>query len=118
MLPTNFDFLTDERPDLSRVLHLLQRWIESHRQLNVLDPRDLARSLPDIDSVTLASALALLVKRGVLRQVYRVVTPSGVLADGEYEDPRQIPQRVPDRFNHYFDTIEAEVIPVLRAPEK
>jgi hypothetical protein len=118
MLPTNFDFLTVERPDLGPTLHRLRDWVQTHRDWNVLDPRELARSLSDVDSFTLASALALLVESGLLRQVYVVVTPSGVLADGEYDDPRQIPKRVPDRFNHYFDTLEAEIIPVLRDAKK
>ena len=92
--------------------------VVSNKDWNVLDPRELARSLSDVDSYTLASALSLLVKSGVLRQVYVVVTPSGSLADGEYDDPRQIPERIPDRFNHYFDTLEAEIIPVLRPAGK
>src|SRR5690349_873120 len=108
MLPTNFDSLTAKRPDLRSALRELREWIEEHKYLNTLDPRELARFMPQIDSVKLASALALLVKYGFLQQVYKVVTPSGVLADGEYERPDQVPHRIPDRFNHYFDTDEAE----------
>lgn len=118
MLPTNFDSLTKERPDLGLALRRLQEWIYGHKYSTVLDPRELARSLTDVDSFSLAAVLALLVKRGLLRQVYRVVTPTGSLADAEYDDPRKIPPRVPDRFNHYFDTDEAEIVPVLRASGK
>ena len=114
MLPTNFDFLTAERPDLGPAFRRLREWIQAHQDWNVLDPRELAPSLPDIDSFTLAKMLALLVQRRVMRQVYVVLTPSGVYADGEYEDPRKIPDKVPDRFNHYFDTQEADIVPVLR----
>lgn len=117
MLPTNFDSLTDEQPDLAPTLRRVRGWIEDHRHTNTLDPRELARSLPEVESIKLAAALALLVKRGVLRQVFRVVTPSGVFADDEYDDPREIPTRVPDRFNRYFDTVEADIIPLLRAPQ-
>lgn len=118
MLPTNFDSLINERSDLAPALRRLREWIEGHKYSHTLDPRELAKSLPEVDSISLASALALLVRRGMLRQVYRVVTPTGSLADGEYEDPRKIPPRVPDRFNRYFDTVEAEVVPVLRAAAK
>jgi transposase len=38
-----------------------------------------------------------------------MVTPSRVLAEGRYEHPRQIPERVMDRFEQYFDTAESEV---------
>jgi hypothetical protein len=43
-----------------------------------------------------------------------VVTPAGVLADGEFEDPTGIPEKLPDRFEHYFDTSDAEIVPMFR----
>ena len=50
--------------------------------------------------------------------VYRVLTPSGVLADGEWMRREDIPARIPDRFNNYFETAEAEIIEVTTgAPE-
>ena len=99
MLPTNFDFLTAERPDLAGHL-LFADFVNGSRPtrigtFSILD--ELARLLPDIDSFTLAKMLALLVQRRVMRQVYVVLTPSGVYADGEYEDPRKIPDKVPDQ---------------------
>jgi len=41
---------------------------------------------------------------------YKVKTPSGVLADGEWERIEDIPEKIPDRFEYYFETAEAEII--------
>jgi len=57
----------------------------------------------------------LLCDKGFFRQVYMVVAPSGVLADGKYDDPRRIPVRVADRWNQYFETAEADIVAVLEA---
>lgn len=46
------------------------------------------------------------------KSVYKVKTPSGVFADGEWDDPSQIPPKLPDRFEHYFETAEAEILKV------
>ncbi|MGA2001287.1 MAG: hypothetical protein ABSG52_14955 [Terriglobales bacterium] len=115
MLPTNFDTLAAEHPQLKRALLEIREWIRTHPDWNVLDPRVLSESLRKVDSFTLAYALHLLVQHGLLRQVYMVVTPSGVLAEGEYDDPKKIPLKVPDRFNNYFETSEADIVPVLIA---
>ncbi len=51
---------------------------------------------------------------GVLQRTYAVLTPDGVLAEGEYADPQDIPDTLPDRFEHYFRTAEADIVPVFR----
>jgi hypothetical protein len=43
-----------------------------------------------------------------------VVAPSGALAEGEYDDPRSVPERVRDNWDNYFDRDNADVIPVLK----
>ncbi len=43
---------------------------------------------------------------------FRVMTPNGVIADGEWGSKENIPARIPDRFNNYFDTAEADIIEV------
>jgi hypothetical protein len=43
-------------------------------------------------------------------KVFRVLTPSGVIADGFWERREDIPARIPDRFNNYFNTEDAEII--------
>jgi len=116
MLPTNFDSLTAERPDLAATLRQVAGWIRQHPDWNLIDPRELARTVKNVDAWALASALHLLVEKGLFRQVYMVTTPSGVLADGEFEDPRQIPETLPDRFNRTFETAESDIIAVLTAP--
>jgi hypothetical protein len=41
---------------------------------------------------------------------FRILTPSGVQAEGEWDTLEEIPARLPDRFNHYFDTEDADVV--------
>jgi hypothetical protein len=43
-----------------------------------------------------------------------VLTPSGVYADGEFEDPTKIPEKLPDRRENYFDTAESDVVPIFK----
>jgi hypothetical protein len=47
-------------------------------------------------------------KRDIKR--FRVLTPSGVIADGTWLRREDIPARIPDRFNNYFNTEDAEII--------
>jgi hypothetical protein len=102
---------------LAPALDEVAEWIRNHPSWEVLDPRELSKSLRDIDTWHLALALRLLVEKGFFRQVYKVVTPSGVLADDIFDDPRLIPDRLPDRWNQYFDTSEADVVAVLAVRE-
>jgi hypothetical protein len=79
-----------------------------------LNPVRLRRDIkgPSIDD--LAIALTLLEKAGLLRRVYKVVTPTGALADEDFDNLEQIPEKVADRFENYFETSEADVIPAFR----
>jgi len=114
MLPTNFDTLAGENSDYSPVLKRLKEWVEKHAEWSLLDPRILAKDLRDVDPFLLSVVLLELVRVGLYRRVYMVATPSGVLADGEYDDPRKIPERVADNFYNYFDRAETEIVPVLK----
>lgn len=118
MLPTNFGTLADKHSELRPVLGKLREWVENHADWSVLDPRILARDLRDVDPFLLSLVLGELVKIGLYRRVYMVETPSGVLADGEYDDPRNIPHRVPDRSYNYFDPMETEIVPVFKPASK
>ncbi|MGA2716713.1 MAG: hypothetical protein ABSG41_26790 [Bryobacteraceae bacterium] len=91
----------------------MEEWLGAHGRSS-LDPRVLAREWPDVKAEQLASAIQSLVKAGVLEQVFRVLTPNGVLADGEFPDPSEIPEKLPDRSNNYFETAEADIIPVFK----
>jgi hypothetical protein len=113
MPPTNFEQLAD-RPEYRELTERLREWVRLHDRYTI-DPRRIALDFPRVRSEQLAIALQLLVKAGVLRQVYKVLTPAGVLADGEFEDPRSIPLRLQDRFHRYFETSEAEIVPVFKA---
>ena len=114
MLPTNFGTLADDNSDLRPVLGRIREWVEKHSDWSVLDPRILARDLRDVDPFLLSVALLELVRIGLYRRVYMVDTPSGVLADGEYDDPRKIPDRVPDRSFRYFNPMDTEIVPVFK----
>jgi hypothetical protein len=88
--------------------------VRSHPGWQFLDPRILSRDLRDIDPVHLTLTLRSFVRTGSYRQVYKVVTPDGVLAEGEYDTPLQIPSRVVDGFNHQFSVDEGDIIPVFK----
>lgn len=113
MLPINFEDLAKRHPEHRHALHKLEEWVGKHKNVRVINPRTLAKEVQGVDPTALALALSLLVKVGLLRRVYKVTTPSGVLADGEFDDPMKIPPRLPDRFEHDFDTAESDVVPVF-----
>jgi len=112
MSRVNFDNLISEHPESKRALRKIQEWLNKQPDKTVLYPRDLARA--PLSHVDLARVLDVLVDAGVLRRVYKVTTPSGVLADAEFDDPREIPEKLPDRWEHYFDTAESDVVPVFQ----
>jgi hypothetical protein len=114
MLPTNFDTLANENSEFRPVLGKLKEWVERHSDWSVLDPEILVRDLRDVDPFLLSVILLELVRKGLYRQVYMVKTPSGVLAEDEYDDPRQIPPRVRDRSYRYFSPMDTEIVPVFK----
>lgn len=113
MSPINFDVLISKYPESKRALRKLASWLNEHEDARTIYLRQLAREVP-VDQMALADALSILVEAGVLRRVYKVTTPSGVLADAEFDDPREIPDKLPDRMEHYFDTAESDVVPVFK----
>jgi hypothetical protein len=114
MSPINFEDLAKRHPEHMYALHKLEEWMGRHKGVRVINPETLAKEIRGIDPTALALALTLLVKVGLFRRVYKVITPSGVLADEEFDDPTKIPPRLPDRFEHYFDTAESDVVPIFR----
>ena len=114
MSPINLEPLAKQHPDYARALRSLQIWIESHQQERVINPKRVAKDISDVGIADLAFALTLLLRAGLARRVYKVVTPAGVLADGEFDDPTVVPEKLPDRFEHYFDTSDAEIVPMFR----
>ncbi len=110
----NLEPLAKQHPDSARALRALQSWIDAHEQERVINPRKVAKDVQDIPTPDLATALTLLLRAGLAKRVYKVLTPAGVLAEGEFEDPTIIPEKLPDRFERYFDTTDAEVVPVFQ----
>jgi hypothetical protein len=114
MSQISFDDLIKQHPEYRRALKKLDEWLRGYPRSALIDPKSLARDLHGVNTADLAGALSLLVRVGILQRVYKVLTPSGVLAEGEFEDPTRIPQRIADRFNNYFDTAEADVVPIFK----
>jgi hypothetical protein len=114
MLQINFDALVSEHPELRHALRKLEQWMRTRGDVRSINPTALAREMRGVTPADLAATLMLLVQVGVLRIVYKVTTPSGVFADGEFDDPTQIPPKLPDRFERYFDTAESDVVPIFR----
>ena len=110
----NFDNLISEYPESQRALLKIKDWMQTHNDIESINPTLLAREVRGINAIDLASALALLVHAGLFRRVYKVLTPNGVFADGEFEDPTKIPSKLPDRWEHYFDTSDSDVVPIFQ----
>jgi hypothetical protein len=118
MSPSSFDTLADENPELRYAFARVRDWAQQHPASPILDPRVLHRDLRDVDAVALSFTLHLLVRDGLFERVYMAVTPSGVLADGEYSNPNEVPEWVPDRFNNYFEITDGDIVPVLKPAVK
>src|SRR5215813_11408371 len=103
MSQISFEDLANKRPAYRNVLNALDSWIRAHSQVELIQPKTLAKDLKGFTLVDLAAALIEAVHAGLLEQRYKVLTPSGTLADAEFEDPAAIPDKLPDRFNRYFE---------------
>jgi hypothetical protein len=114
MSPISLEDLANQNPKYRRALRQLQAWIDAHPEDRVLNPLKLARDIRSVNASELAYALTLLMKAGLLKRVYKVLTPAGVFADAEFDDPASIPEKLPDRFERYFETSDADVVPVFR----
>jgi len=114
MSPVSFEHLAKQNPKYKRAIEQLQAWVNAHPQDRVLNPLKLRKDIRNVNPAELTMALDLLRKAGLLHRVYKVVTPAGVLADAEFDDPTAIPDKLPDRFEEYFETSDADVIPVFR----
>jgi len=114
MSPISLGHLAKQNPRYRRALDQLEAWINAHPQDRVLNPQKLRQDIRNVNPADLTMALTLATKAGLLRRVYKVLTPSGVLADAEFDDPTAIPDKLPDRFEHYFETSDADVVPIFR----
>jgi hypothetical protein len=110
----NLEALAKQHPDYASALRSLQSWIDAHDQERVINPMRVAKDLREVNTTDLAMAFTLLLEAGLLKRVYKVLTPAGVLADAEFDNPAAIPEKLPDRFERYFDTSDAEIVPFFR----
>jgi hypothetical protein len=114
MSQNSLDDLAKQHPEYKRALRKLSAWLSENAGRRSFDAKSLAEELPNLDPAQLAGALALLVKAGVLQQAYKVITPAGVLSESEFDDPTKIPEKVADRFNNFFETSDADVVPIFK----
>jgi hypothetical protein len=117
MSPSSFVRLAKTEPRLRSTYIQLAEWAQRHKGWQLIDPGILARDIPGLDEFLLAEALQRAVQRGYFRTKYTVLTPAGSLADRTFDSPRQIPSRLPDRFEEYFDTREYPIVAVLQPVE-
>jgi len=113
MSQSNLDTLVREHPEYRQEIRKVGSWLDSHPE-STINPKVVGKDLREIDSTQLAFVLMLLVQAGFLKLTYKVTTPSGVMADGEFDDPTHIPEKLTDRWNRPFDTTDADVVPVFR----
>jgi hypothetical protein len=118
MSPSNFARLAEAEPRLRGTYWELARWAEAHRDWKWVDAIVLARDLPNVDVVSLAEALDSAVRHGVLRVKYTVLTPGGALASQAFDSPKEIPARLPDRFEDYFETAEYPIVSVFESLDR
>jgi hypothetical protein len=111
----NFEHFRAERPELDAVWIDLERWIENHPNVPVLDPKSLARDLYPVAAWDLLQALTLLANEGVLRPIVMVRAPNGVLLGEEFSRTEDVPQRLPDRtYENYFKVKPENIISAYR----
>ena len=113
MSRVNLEPLINSHPESKKALRKLEAWLNKRGLAGDITPRELARNVP-VAPTELATALSILVDEGILRRVYRAQKPNGVMLVGEFSDPREIPATLPDRGEHYFDTSDADVVPVFK----
>src|ERR1039458_1505319 len=70
----NLEDLAKQHPDYERALRVLQSWIDAQDQERVINPTKVAKDLREVDTTDLAIAFTLLLKAGLLRRVYKVLT--------------------------------------------
>ena len=114
MLPTIFGHLADERPDLETVWRQFANWAETHPDVQIIDPRRVARYIKGATIEDIADAFSVLVREGYLRQVFKVETPTGGLRGPEYDSPLEVPQQVIGEFGQRYDLDDVEIVPVFR----
>lgn len=114
MSPISFDPSTAEDPATRDALERIMMWWRGHSDKRTLDPRELVRALPDVEPVALADGLHLLRSEGLLRLVYMVESPEGVLLGGEYGSPMEVPDVVEGRFAQPVSTEDLRIVQVFR----
>ncbi len=99
------------RVDLARAERAVRTWLEKNRDLAVVDIRRAARELPDVSVPLLSTALTSLSRAGMLRRVYAVRTPEGMLLATTYPSVQAIPREVRDPLAKWFRVDDGEVVP-------
>ncbi len=94
-MQVDFKTLADKYPEMSKALKFIEDLLKGS-----------GTSFTTAQTEGWYAAFDELVTLGLMRRVYKTKTPDGVWADGEFETIGAIPERLPDRFNNYFETAE------------
>ena len=113
MLLDSFAHLARADSSYHSTFRQLESFVRKQRGLQLIDPVLIARDLPLLDSLDVASALDEAVQRGVLAVRYTVLTPDGVVASDLFDSPRDIPPTLYDRFEVPFDTTTRPLVTVF-----
>ena len=112
-----FSALSVLHPALSGTFDALDGLVVKHK-FGISDLAHLQKQLPEVPPPTLAQALQVAVEAGVLEVRHTVLTPSGVIAPDTFVTVEEIPEKLADRFENYFETAEAEAITVFQLTQK
>src|SRR5687768_15662946 len=116
MSPLNFASLMSERPELNDAWRFLEAWIAEHGNVHVVPITRLAKAAKKVNlsPLVLTKALGVLLDHGLIREVYQVADYDGVLIEGDYESPDEVPPRVEGRLSQFVETSETDIVPVYR----
>jgi hypothetical protein len=111
MSPINFDALQVKYPDYAPVWEALRRWFATNSPKRYVELAVLLRALSQVEAPDLVLALDAMIESGMLKTAYRVKAPGGYLLEGEYEEPDQIPAKLPDRdYSHFIRRGEGDLV--------
>jgi transcriptional regulator with XRE-family HTH domain len=104
--------LQKNHPHLATAWAALGRWFRAHPWFQTVEEGVLGAEIVGSDAPTLALALGELVSSGALVRYYRLRSPSGAFVGGEFNDWRDIPDRLRDALGktHTIDQLRLVTI--------
>lgn len=111
----DFDTLQADFPEFRDVWSALRRWFDRNQSRRYVELSALLRALPEVEKLDIILAVHTMTERGMLVTAYRVKAPGGYLLEGDFDEPDQIPDSLPDRdFSGYIPTAESDIVTGVR----